>query len=263
MACAGIEMLRVLENWIETEGPVEVMNWTNEKGARFPISMMGSGIWAGMVDLERVGSPEGGARSLKEELERIGTLGSMPASWETGVKLGAHFELHIEQGPHLVKAEESVGAVDGVQGYKWLTVTITGRDCHTGTTAFEHRADTLYWAATLIQEVRTVCREVQRLASVGCIRAEPGSINTMPGKVTMSLDIRHREDAKVDAILTSVKKYMMAIETTREQVGHRESRCKYKRTSAAKLSNSILLLLIVSGALQRVSWGCKRGKYGG
>jgi hypothetical protein len=39
-------MLRVLEeNWIETEGPVGVVNWTNEEGARFPLSMMGSGVW--------------------------------------------------------------------------------------------------------------------------------------------------------------------------------------------------------------------------
>jgi hypothetical protein len=34
--CAGIEMLRVLEeNWIETEGPVGVVNWTNEEGKFF------------------------------------------------------------------------------------------------------------------------------------------------------------------------------------------------------------------------------------
>src|ERR1700749_2623537 len=52
--CAGIEMLRVLEeNWIETEGPVGVVNWTNEEGARWPVSMMGSGVWAGVVDLKK------------------------------------------------------------------------------------------------------------------------------------------------------------------------------------------------------------------
>ena len=66
--CAGIEMSRVSEeNCIETEGPVGVVNWTNEKGARFQISMMGSGIWAGMVDLERAGGGE--SRGWSKELQ--------------------------------------------------------------------------------------------------------------------------------------------------------------------------------------------------
>jgi acetylornithine deacetylase/succinyl-diaminopimelate desuccinylase-like protein len=37
VSCAGIEMLRVLEkNWIETEGPIGVVNWTNEEGCSLP-----------------------------------------------------------------------------------------------------------------------------------------------------------------------------------------------------------------------------------
>ena len=40
-------MLRVLEdNWVETEYPVGVVNWTNEEGARFPGAMMSSGVWS-------------------------------------------------------------------------------------------------------------------------------------------------------------------------------------------------------------------------
>lgn len=42
--CAGVEMMRVLkENDVHTERPVGVVNWTNEEGARFPISMVSSG----------------------------------------------------------------------------------------------------------------------------------------------------------------------------------------------------------------------------
>lgn len=40
-------MLRVLEEgWVETQGPVGVVNWCNEEGARFGWSMMGSGVWS-------------------------------------------------------------------------------------------------------------------------------------------------------------------------------------------------------------------------
>ena len=53
--CAGVEMLRVLdEQKIETYGDVGVVNWTNEEGARFGVSMMGSGVWAGARDLEEI-----------------------------------------------------------------------------------------------------------------------------------------------------------------------------------------------------------------
>lgn len=38
---------------IETEYPIGVVNWTNEEGARFPISMVASGVWAGAYTLER------------------------------------------------------------------------------------------------------------------------------------------------------------------------------------------------------------------
>ncbi len=199
--CAGIEMLRVLEeNWIETEGPVGVVNWTNEEGARFPISMVGSGVWSGDIPLEKahslleVGDFQGGRKSMKEVLVRIGYMGETKADWQSGIQMGGHFELHIEQGPHLVSAKEKIGVVEGVQAYEWLTVTITGRNCHTGTTSFEHRADALHTAAHLMIKANKLARKVGGLASTGIIKAEPGSVNTVPGLVKMSLDLRHPTD---------------------------------------------------------------------
>ena len=199
--CAGIEMLRVLEeNWIETEGPVGVVNWTNEEGARFPLSMMGSGVWCGQIPLDKahntleVGDPQGSRKSVKEELDRIGYLGETECSWKSGIQMGGHFELHIEQGPHLVSASQKIGVVEGAQAYQWFTIIIEGRDCHSGTTSLNHRVDALYNAAQLIIAVRKIARRFGGLATVGIIKAEPGSVNTVPSLVTMSLDMRHHRD---------------------------------------------------------------------
>jgi len=127
---AGVEMLRVLEeNRIVTEFPVGVINWTNEEGARFPISMMASGVWAGEISLEEahnIREVGGGNATVKSELERIGYLGSMPASFEA-MPLAAHFELHIEQGPILESEKQKIGIVEGVQAYRWYTVEVVGQ----------------------------------------------------------------------------------------------------------------------------------------
>lgn len=69
----------------------------SEEGARFPISMMSSAVWAGKIPLEKAHNLKevgGGGRTVKQELERIGYLGEMEASYKA-MPLGAHFELHI------------------------------------------------------------------------------------------------------------------------------------------------------------------------
>jgi len=153
------------------------------------------------------------------------------ASWETGVKMGAHFELHIEQGPHLVEAGEKVGVVEGVQAYRWYEVEFQGRDCHSGTTSFEHRADALLAAARAIVEVRALAEGVGNgaLASVGIVEAKPGSVNTVPGYVRMSLDLRCPNEKTLEELEAKV---LQSLQSTGGQVhSHRRSvRAEVKET---------------------------------
>lgn len=56
----------------------------SEEGARFPISMVSSGVWAGKIPLEKAHSLEevgGGKRTMKQELQRIGYLGATECSF--------------------------------------------------------------------------------------------------------------------------------------------------------------------------------------
>ncbi|KAH7136395.1 hypothetical protein EDB81DRAFT_802072 [Dactylonectria macrodidyma] len=204
---AGVEMLKILQDHnVETEFPVGVVNWTNEEGARFPISMMSSGVWAGKTPLERAHSTQevDGPATVKSELERIGYLGNVPASFEA-TPMGAHFELHIEQGPILERGSKKIGVVQGVQGYKWFTIDIKGRDAHTGSTPFTDRADALLLAARLITHSHKVATSHQALASTGILRLTPGSTNTIPGHVSFTLDVRSPIDSTVDEIEKQLK----------------------------------------------------------
>lgn len=117
---SGLEVLRVLhENNFETEGSIGVVNWTNEEGARFPMMAVSSGVWAEAVPLETAWnlaevSPgeDGHRKTMKQELERIGYLGSQPASYKA-FPMACHFEVHIEQGPILEAEKRRVGIVKG------------------------------------------------------------------------------------------------------------------------------------------------------
>ncbi|KAJ5976209.1 hypothetical protein N7481_009916 [Penicillium waksmanii] len=202
---SGVEALkRMDEMGLETEGGVGVVNWTNEEGARFPVSMISSGVWAECIPLSKahdlkevptvasLPTAASAPETMKSALQKIGYLGSVPCSYKS-TPMAAHFELHIEQGPHLVSAGQQVGVVTAVQAYRWFRLNVIGRDTHTGTTAFEHRADALYAFARMMVRAREVAAGRGCLASVGIIEAKPGSVNTVPGEVSFSLDIRGPE----------------------------------------------------------------------
>ncbi|KAI4130863.1 MAG: hypothetical protein LQ347_003215 [Umbilicaria vellea] len=213
---AGVEMLRVLqEEGVETEFPVGVVNWTNEEGARFPVgaevdakmSMVSSGVWAGEIPIERAHALKevgGGGRTVKQELERIGYMGDMEASYKA-MPIAAHFELHIEQGPRLETQKQRIGIVQGVQAYRWYTITVKGRDCHTGTTDFANRSDALLTASKMILHSHRLATKHASLASTGILTLAPGSTNTVPGTVRFSLDIRTGDDPRLQELDEQLK----------------------------------------------------------
>lgn len=101
----------------------------SEEGARFPISMVSSGVWAEDIPVEKAhGLQEvgGGTATIESELKRIGYLGNIPASYRS-TPMTAHFELHIEQGPILEAENQKIGVVQGVQAYKWFSIEVEGR----------------------------------------------------------------------------------------------------------------------------------------
>jgi hydantoinase/carbamoylase family amidase len=211
---AGIEALMTMnDRKIETEYPTGVINWTNEEGARFPMSMCASGVWAGKIPVEKAHNLKevgGGTATQKSELERIGYLGDVETSY-TAMPIGAHFELHIEQGPILEASGKKIGAVKGVQAYRWSTIIVKGKDCHTGTTDFKNRSDAMLTAAKLILHSHNKATEMGCLASTGILTLQPGSTNTVPGQVQFSLDLRTGDDAALLRLEEILKKDFVKI----------------------------------------------------
>lgn len=206
---SALEAMRTIhEQNIQTNGPIALINWTNEEGARFSKSMCGSSVWSGQLSEAEAHSlidVHDKKTTMKEELKRSGYLGNIKAS-HTAIPLAAHFELHIEQGPILERANAKIGVVQGGQAYKWIQVTIQGRECHTGSTPFEDRADAMQSAAKIIVLSKECARKQGGLASTGLMSVFLSSVNTCPGKVTFTLDVRHKNDATLEAILFEIER---------------------------------------------------------
>lgn len=196
---AGLEVLRTIHDaGITPLRPIEVAVWTNEEGARFSPAMVGSGVWCGEFDLEY-----GHARtdkqgvSIKQALEQIGFLGDEPCK---PFPVKAAFELHIEQGPILESLEKPIGVVKGVQGMRWYDLIIDGQPVHAGPTPMEQRRDPFMAQSAIVSELYALAAEnaPQARATFGDIKAEPGSRNTVPARITMAVDLRHPDQATLD-----------------------------------------------------------------
>lgn len=188
----ALEVIRTLnDHQVETGTPIAIVNWTNEEGVRFEPAMLCSGGVAGTFSRKYVydRTDRSGLR-FEDELRRIGYVGE---SSNRPLPASGYLELHIEQGPVLEDAGLSVGIVGGIVGICWNEVTITGKSDHAGPSPMRLRRDPLVAAAEIMQGVERIAtmEDEVAVATVGRVAVEPNVINTIPGKVTFSVDFRH------------------------------------------------------------------------
>jgi N-carbamoyl-L-amino-acid hydrolase len=199
--CA-LEAIRTLNDArVRTRHPVTLVVFTNEEGARFQPAMIASGVMAGKIALEDAynARDKDGLR-LVDELERIGYLGSEPCVPRA---LRAYLELHIEQGPQLEEEGLSVGVVEGIVAIAWSRLTIHGVQDHAGPTPMRIRHDALVAAAEAVAGVRGIARQLggDLVTTVGNLTVTPNIVNAIPGRVTLSIDMRDPRDATLDRAL--------------------------------------------------------------
>lgn len=201
---AGLEVIETLnEAGVSTRHPIEVIVWTNEEGCRFSTAMMGSAVWSGEMALEDAYAlSDADGATVLEELQRIGHLGELPASHGP---VQAAFEAHIEQGPVLEADEKTIGIVTGVQHMSRHLVHVHGQEAHAGPTPMELRKDPMMALAKFLPGLYEIARDhaPHGRMTFGQVQALPGSSNTVPGLLTMTMDIRHPEEGAYQAMITA------------------------------------------------------------
>jgi N-carbamoyl-L-amino-acid hydrolase len=192
---AAFEVLEaVADVGIMTTRPLEAVVWTNEEGARFQPTTMGSAVFAGALPLETALAATDTAgvsvtQALTEAVQRLAIL--QPRAFR--FPMAAYLEAHIEQGPILEATHHTIGIVSGIQGLRWFRVEVTGEEAHAGTTPRRIRKDALVAAVrmvTALQELMYDTADTVRF-TVGRFEVTPNSPNTVPGRVLFTIDLRH------------------------------------------------------------------------
>ncbi|MEM6765880.1 MAG: Zn-dependent hydrolase [Bacteroidota bacterium] len=217
---AGLEIVESLNDAdIQTDRPIEIVSWTNEEGARFAPAMIGSGVFAGEFSLEYAYSrTDKLGMTLGTALEEIGYKGSATTGESTYY---ACLELHIEQGPILEAEEIPVGIVKGVQGIRWYDLLLTGKETHAGPCPMSFRQDPMKACGQIMQAIYRLAEDFapDARATLGYLDASPGVKNTVPGTVTLSIDIRHPDVLVLTEIDKKLREHIQAI-CEQEKIGH-------------------------------------------
>ncbi len=199
-----------------------VVIWTNEEGARFAPSMLGSGVYAGHYATDyALARRDGQAVSLQEALQAIGYHGS----GQGPVQPAACVELHIEQGPELERLGARIGVVEGNWGTMKYIVTFAGVAAHTGPTPMAERRDALLAAGHLIVACRALSDRTggQLLSSVGRLDVEPNSTNVVAERVQLYAEMRATDNAMLEQACAD---FEQAVQEAARQAGVQASQVR-------------------------------------
>lgn len=178
-----------------------VVNWFNEEGGRFAPSIMGSSVFAGLLDREQMlGVRDLQGVSVREALDAVGYLGTAE-----GPDVVSYAEIHIEQGRILEREGINIGLVDSSWYTQKLDIEVLGEQSHTGATAMADRHDALVAASKIILMVHDVTGDFEEeavVSSVGQLTLEPNSPIVVARRVHLVADLRSGDPEIVKAART-------------------------------------------------------------
>lgn len=217
---SGMEVLEtVYDKKIPHKHPLTAMVWTNEEGSLYPPAMMCSGIVCydylpdeikpgfKFEDMMKSKSILDQKSTFKEALDKSGYKGDK-ANRLSPDKYKYMFEVHIEQGPILEDAGNSVGVVDCVLGMFNYRVKFYGQTVHAGTFPMPKRRDAFFAAS---QALCYLHAEIDKLGindlvyTTGEVVCHPCVHTCVPDFFDFSIDARHEDPKVLEKVLAIVK----------------------------------------------------------
>ena len=175
---------------------LEVLAFADEEGLRYGTPYLGSRVVAGSFRLEDLDRRDEDGISMRDAIRDAGGApDAIPGEARSAETLLGYVELHIEQGPLLESLDRHVGVVSAIAGRTRARLELNGAAGHAGTVPMALRRDPLVAAARIVERVDAIARASEDLvATVGELSVEPGAANVIPGRVTLSIDLRSPDD---------------------------------------------------------------------
>ena len=189
---------------------IEVIVFRAEESSRFGFATMGSKLITGKAKPEKFA--DAGRKddiTFKEAVKEWG--GNLEDYQKALLQPGAYkcfAEMHIEQGKVLEETKRQIGIVHNIAAPTRFKLHIKGMADHSGATPMGFRKDALVSAAKMILAVETAAireKEHGTVGTVGIVEVDPGSINVVPGGVTLWVDVRGVEPESIQRTLKEIR----------------------------------------------------------
>jgi allantoate deiminase len=196
---------------------IEVVAFSEEEGVRFGTTLLGSRALTGIFKDSDLHRTDADGITLADAIRSFGLKPSeIPQAGRSPADTLAYIELHIEQGPVLDAANIPVGVVTAISGAARFAVTVTGIAGHAGTMPMHARHDALAAAAACITAIeQRAAAEPGLVATVGCLTVNNAAINTIPGHVRFTIDIRAPTDTQRASYEAAILPTLQSIAATR------------------------------------------------
>lgn len=190
-AAGVVGALEVADAVAELRHGVRVVAFAGEEGARFARPTLGSSFAAGLLDratAARLRDADG--TTLLAAAAELGLDPATAPGW-IGTEVACFFELHIEQGRQLETGAARIGLIDAIAGSVRIQFDVGGRADHSGATPMRMRADALAAASEVVLATEEIGRRHRStVATVGRMHIQPNNVTTIPGQVTLWVDLR-------------------------------------------------------------------------
>lgn len=195
---------------------IETVAFGDEEG-RFPSTLGGSRLLAGNFDPKVLDEKDATGESRRDALIAFGCdLSRLPDEGRRLERALGYVEVHIEQGPVLEAKNLPVGIVTAINGATRGMIEIRGVSGHAGTVPMTLRQDAFCAAAEMALAIeRRAQAEQDLVATVGRVEVPGGVVNTVPGLVRFTIDVRSPSDERRQRAIADVRRELSEIATRR------------------------------------------------
>lgn len=206
----GLEAIRALQrSGFVPRRSIELVMFTSEEPTRFGVGCTGSRTMSGAMSVASLTSlTDDEGADYDQVRSQAGFEGALSEVALAKDYYHAFVELHIEQGPELEAADLPIGIVTAIAAPATAEFMVTGEGGHAGAVLMPRRRDALTATTEMVQAIESLALESvspDLVATVGRLEVHPGAINSIPSRVTFTLDLRDIDGENRDRVLAAVE----------------------------------------------------------